>query len=387
MIKYAVTFAFFAFLLLASGCQKQPSAPEEGIHLNLELKLTKQPSGPTLFDPTAKDVGNGLRKAGRLVEAQVLMLHFDSDSGTVAVDASEYANNASLVNVQRVSSPNKSALSFNGDGSHAIINHSPELNGTKGLAVQAMVYPSGSIRTQEQILLAKHDVLDGWVVGIVSDRLFCRIRNRGIAQELIGKTILEPNSWHSFNVVVGNAMTLIVDGKQDTSISTVEPPPNSVAQLVLGAGSPSIGIFASYFSGYLDEISIQTVTEYEDFDFLRVMVMDLSAYKSPEQIYGTELWYQYESAWRDFTIDTTKTPSWEDWKRIWTSFFTVVSDQVLSIQGGFAVGTIQGVEGLNFLLVAGMRENKVIYYGFGAAVAKRDEPNTAEVQIWPAVWD
>jgi hypothetical protein len=369
-------------IVIIFGCDNHSTAPKGDVNFALEFKMVKEPPSPSLFDPRPgnQHEGRALLKASRLVEDRVLTLHCDDDtSSEIAVDASAYNNNALLRNTSIVASPNKSALAFNGNGSFAVVPHSPELNGVKGSSISAMIYPMDTIARTEQVLFSKHDLFGGYTVGLVQGRLFCRYQHITQGQQLTGNVTLTTNEWHTIRILLGEGILISVDGKPDTSAT--DSLASSSADLIIGAEQNSLN-YANFFYGYLDDIFIDTRTEYADLDLIRIAVIDLSNFDDIEKVMNSDLWRQYEHAWQDFYSDTSAVMTWENWTGIWGSYFPIISDQSLSINQGMAEGTVQGVEGLNYLLVGGVYQNKMIYEGFGYGIGKSGETTNAEIYLF-----
>ena len=150
----------------------------------------------------------------------------------------------------------------------------------------------------------------------------------------------------------------------------------------IGAGWSDYYI-AYQFWGRMDEISISTTVEYEDFDAIRVVVFNINEFASSDSFYRSESWRKYQTSYHELLVDSTRVPTWEGWKQLWTAHFDIASETVLTLDGGFARGTVRGVEGLNMIAIGGVQKNQLSYYGFGfAGVVQGRQVTEAEMEIW-----
>jgi len=385
---------FFLILSLAmwSGCSKQPGGNTDN-EIALKLELVGHPSAANIFAPG----GSVLGKAAAIVEDEVLLLHCDEDSGLVARDASAYDNDFSLYDVTRdtAEAPAEGhSLRFNGRNSYALsesydADHS-ELDGAHGLTIYMKVFPIGSDLYYEKRLLDRRDLTGGYTLGINMNHFYFSVVQSGEVITKTGTTTLAPRTWYTVVARFADGLlSLTVNGNPEgTALAFGGLISPSTRQTVIGAGWTSTsGIPTYYFNGRIDEVSIRTLVEYEDFESLRVAVIDITDYDNVNAFMGSEKWQHYQLNFYNFFSDTTKTPTWEHWKQLWSnSGFTIYSDQTLSIRGAFAEGELRGVEGWNLLALAGIQKGEITYYGTGYVCVIPGEVNEAAVQMWPASW-
>ena len=382
-IFFSFVVVLFAAILL--NCSKLPENPSSAAMINIGLtfhneKLNSQIKPELASSGTAPPLR--LAKSTRVIEAQVLTLHCDGNSDSVAVDASGYRNHARLFKVGRDSSTNGQALSFSGP-SYAIVNSKPELGGTLGFQISLNIYlfdtPFG-----EMILLDKHDYNGGYSLALLDGRLRLRVYNAGVDIRLLGSTRIEAGTWYTVAAVFdGERLTLQINGTDEASRSFTGPIPMSYAPIIFGKSVADTIRIENSFIGKMDEISIKTRTEYVDFDEIRIAVMDVSRVEPQNSPEGsdTHFFADYESEKWKF-LERNRTPAWENFRQLWISFFPIISDQRLVVKNGYAEGTVNGVDGLNLISVGAIKNNVLIYYGEGFVNAHNDEMTTKEIQMY-----
>jgi hypothetical protein len=379
-------------LAIWCGCTKQPGNTADS-EIALKLELVGHPAAANIFAPGEPALG----KSAGVVEDEVLLLHCDEDSGLVANDASAYGNDFTLYDVTRDTAAIADdgwSLRFNGRNSYALsesydTNHS-ELDGTHGLTIYMKVYPIGSDLYYEKRLLDRRDFTGGYAVGINMNHFYFSVVKSGEVITKTGTTTLAPRTWYTIVArFADGVLSLTINGNPDGEpLAFGGPVSPSTRQTVIGAGwTPTSGIPTYNFNGRIDEVSIRSAVEYEDFESLRVAVIDIADYSNVNAFMGSEKWQHYQLNFYNFFSDTTKLPTWEHWKKLWTnSGFSVYSEQTLTVRGAFAEGQVRGVEGLNLLALAGIQKGEITYYGTGYVVVVPGGINEAVVQMWPAAF-
>jgi hypothetical protein len=374
-------------LLVWSGCERTitDSAGDNVIRLN--FKEVAQPSRPSLFSP--QGIGR-LAKTSRMVTDQVVLLHCDEETGNAVLDASQYGNNANLNNVRRVDSSAtatlKKALDFQRVNSYVTLPTQNELNGTHGFTIQFYFYIKEPFLTTEQCLLDRNDASGGYTIGILRNKLYVRVKQTGKVTQVDGNTTLTTKRWYKLEAYFSSGkLGLKIDDKLDREIDFTGPITTSTRQTLLGAGWADYYI-TNQFWGRMDEISISTTVEYEDFDAIHVMVFDISEFTSIDSFYTSATWRNYQTSLHTLYEGTTKMPTtWDGWKQVLSPYFKVASETVLSVKGGFAVGTARGVDGLNMIAIGCFKNNEVTYYGSGfALVVHGHQESEAVIEIWKA---
>ncbi|HNW60621.1 MAG TPA: hypothetical protein PKI62_13155 [bacterium] len=375
----------FAAALIAAfgGCGRQSNQPEAWHTLHLHLRYGQAPGTPAFVAPGSLRRAE-LSKTARLVEDQVLLLHCDDATVSLAQDASDYHNDFSLYNIKRDSSATaalKEALILDGTSGYGLSNgygsEAAELDATQGFELSVRLRMTGPVLSREQRIFDRHDPLGGFTVGTIipagtagyTPRPYVRFKQDGIETTLVGRTSLAFDRWYKVTARYDlSKLTLLIDDKSDTSRNASGAITASSRATVLGAGWNG-DVIGYYFNGRLDEISLTTRVEYEDLDMVRLAVFDFSDFASEEAFYRSETWQQYHAALENMTADSTFVPTWDKYIRLWEKYFKVVSEQNLSVNGAFATGTVRGVEGMNALVISGIRNGVMTYYGEALVLA------------------
>jgi len=362
--------------LALAGCGEQPGQPglENAIRLNLRFL---PPGERSPFPGTGEQTGV-LAKSARLVEDQVLLLHCDDESLTVATDASSYHNDFSLYSVEYNDSENaalKKALYFNGDNSYALSmayeSKAAVLNGTHGFSLSFRMQMNSAGIMGEKRIFDRHDPAGGYTIGVITSplsytpRLFFRIKQDSVETTLTSKSVLTPGTW--FKVTANydqNRLAIFFNDKVDTTLAHRGLVSPSTRPTVLGAGWN--GDIISYaFEGLLDEISLTTTVDYYDFDQIRVAVVDISDYDNVSDFYRNKGMEMADSLYH-MEMHSSGAPTWEDYGQVFRSIgLEVVYNQNLGLDKGFATGTIRGVDGGNLIFVGAIQEGQVQYSGGG----------------------
>ncbi|NLP09732.1 hypothetical protein GX408_04955 [bacterium] len=377
-------------LLAVSACQLAPTEAEKSPQIRLSIHVADQRPEATLrntagFDPLAKAAG--------MVSDQVVLLHCDEDSGDQLIDASRYGNHAFLYNVSRIdSSANatlKKALDFARTGSYAVLQSVGELNATHGLTVDLYFYLKLPYSETEQRLLDRMDSFGGYTIAVANGRVQLQVNQSGKIMTIAGRSIPTPSTWHHLQAFVqpdSGKYGLRLNGRVEAEEPFTGVISSCSRQMLLGAGYSGASI-AYPFWGRMDEISITTRVEYIDFDALRVMVFDISAFTSLKDFSSSDAHYQYHSAFESMISDADKAPTWEMWKAILTDFFDrPASETILTVPegGAFAEGLVRGVPGLNYIVIGAVQRNQLTYVGYSALyVSAGQELTDADITIWP----
>jgi len=384
-MKYRKIVLFLSLLTaLFIGCESLITNTGRFAQLAFSFRMADAPPQHSIFHP-GEDGHSSLAKSLGLVGDTVLLLHCDADSGQVAKDASNYGNDAQLFNVQRIATPNGNGLVFNGRDSYGVIEHQPALNGTFGLVISCYIFAYNVDSTSgQQALISKSGSDAGYQLGLSDNRVIFRIaKDRGFIQ-LSSRTIIEPEKWYKVKAGFGNGtVSLSVNDNEEATMKFEAPITPSDRALWIGSSLTGLNAFTAFFNGIIDEIEIKTVTKYLDIDFVRVLVLDLSKFNTIDEFYTSDVYQRYEREYWN-VAETARVLSWEDYKRLWSNFFPVVTDQTLQIKGGYAEGLVNAAEGLNKIVVSAVKDGKVVYYGEGHAIANKERMHSAKVVMWPA---
>lgn len=385
-----ISLIAFVFLFIIVGCIKKPSGPEEGVSFLLSFKFVDQPQESLLSLASDSDLDKYpvLTKPNRLVIEDVLIFHFDENSDTVAHDATPYRHEGAIVGAEWIESPSGSALNFNGESQYVMVENESALNPTHSLELAAKFNLSNHTQPGEQAIIDKFDGIGfqdrGYTLGVLDGALFSRVAQDRQVVQVTDTLQLRNNQWYSaVGLYDGSQLRLLLDDQERAAKEMTGLLSYSDVPLVIGAGSAIEPTdFNRYFSGMIDEVRIRTGIEYEDFDIIRVAVVDLSEFERLEDFYDSQLLHDFYHEWLNFHR-IVEEPSWEDLKQLWGNFFKIASDQPLQLKGAFAEGTVIGVEGLNGIEVAAMRNGRIVYRGTEVALGKKGITTSVEISLGP----
>ena len=385
MRRAKTVLILFTLVLLFLGCQSLLMDTGEFIGLDFDFQFAKTAPAHSIFYPGQSNTlqPQPLSKTNRLVKDTVLLLHFEEDSGNVARDATTYGNNALLFNVERVPTQSGRGIFLDGSRSYAFVPNSAELDGVLGLNISFSFYPTGTSETFTQVLVSKRDQHAGYAIGLDRSRLYFGVMVNDSTVQVESTTLIEPERWYQVKAGFDRGeMSLILNGTREASTSFTGPLAHTDKALVIGAALADLATFTYFFRGYMDELEIETVTDYLDIDFIRVVVMDFSRFRNMDEFYLSPIYHDYEQEfWK--VQEKVREMTWTDYLRIWSDYFTIVTDQTLAIKGGYAEGLVNGVEGLNKIVVSAIKDGKIIYYGEGHSLAGKNKSTKAHITMWP----
>jgi len=358
--KYVLLFLFFFLITLYFGCMK---------------KL----------------------KTNRIFEDQVLLLPFEEGFGDTTYDKSIYQNHADLLNVEWVAMDQNWAIAISENNSYARVNSTPVLNGTHGVKISVRILMFETTTRRERIIIDKHGTAGGYTLGVAQDgRPFFRIRQNLKTTELVSDSILTVNKWYTIKAVFSaKPAYLSINEKTDTT-GVAGLLPLTYAPLIVGAENDLAGLFINNFNGLIDDVTLRTTVEYEDFDFIRVAIIDGNQLIHKDSLRNismeniSEFFYRFDF-WRNYTneLDSVlyrhteeKPPVWADIRHVWDNFFTVLGEQNLIIKGGYAEGTLNGIQGLNLITVGALRNGIILYYGEGFVLGVKDKSTQAHINLY-----
>ena len=373
---------------------KKPNAPSGFVTFDLDLEFHNQP--PHSQSGKAGPVPD-LFKTNKIIEDQVLLLPFEKGFGDTAYDQSIYQNHAELVNVVWYGDNQNKYVNISESGSYLRIYSNPVLNGTHGIKISARIYMSYDITTsRDRIIIDKHNINGGYTLGVGQDgRPFFRIRQNLQMTELISDSVLTADKWYTIRAgFSANPASLTIHEKTDSSgVSGLLP--FTYAPLIIGAENLA-GLYTNNFYGLIDDVSITTSVDYVDFDLIRVAVIDANQLINRDSLRTVDvsnLWeFHRFDFWLDYTSDRDsilynytgdKPPNWTDMRQVWDEYFKVLNEQNLVIKGGFAEGTLNGIEGLNLLMVGALRNGILLYYGEGFVIGINDKNTSAHIDLYP----
>ena len=361
----------FAILLLLTGCMQSPPVTPEGVP-SLELKL---------------DFSGALHKTDGLVQLPVFDLEYNVSQGFY--DDSDFHHELSTYSIENgdVYNGNVSA-DFAGFSYMQIMDSYNRFTGINGFQISITYNMTDSTNTN-QILVEKMDSQNlGYRIGLQHRVPYLLIRPTVDESLLLTATgPLAVNQWHTIKATYQPRLPyMTLTGQVDTTIvpdTTLGV--NGYAPLMVGNSFYNSGLG---FIGMISDIKMSANLEFEDFDQVRVAVMDantMARNSSLPDMTSQEMYsyfnsyqsYQDSTGWYDVTedlyhleSDTTDPNRKYDlgaWREVWDKHFVILSEQNLVVKNGFAEGIVNGVPGLNLVAVGALRGEKLIYYGYGFA--------------------
>ena len=186
---------------------------------------------------------------------EVLVLHFDEGSGTIARDSSGYGNDGTIYGATWVDGKYGEALSFDGIDDYIEVPDSDSLDITDAITIEAWVKPSpGDYRT-----IVSKGYLESYALRIARDSepimaFFTLDPNNPHAIAGTYNNIANNQWWHIAGTYDGNHVRLYINGELDDSeaytgtITTLSTP--------LRIGKLSGTTKTECFNGIIDEVSI-----------------------------------------------------------------------------------------------------------------------------------
>jgi len=389
-IDHKLALCCLTLVWLFTGCMQKPTDPAGQVWIDLKLN----------YRDDSEHVP-GLLKANRLIDDQVLLLNFNEGSGDSVYDQSPYQNHAVLNDSTIWGSLDlKSSISIESRESYAAIYSNPVLNGTHGLTIATTLYLYYESVTGERIIVDKHDDNGGYTLGIDrGNHLFLRVRNDLREKEVVSDSVLSAGQWHTI-IAKYTTRPLAVTVLRQTDTDTTGMPatlPLTWSPLIIGAANNQSGLYINPLQGLIDNLSITTTSNFVDFDFVRVAVMDLNKFIQSDSLRRMSIdslmayFSKHDSTAVRYIremhrifhreLENAPVPTWATLRYLWDSYFTVISEQNLRIDGGFAAGTINGIPGLNLIAVSALRNNIPVYYGEALVWGRKDHIATVAVDM------
>jgi hypothetical protein len=371
---------FYIFVLLLLGmsiaCQKHSIPPQNTPQIDLQFKFQNEPF------PYDQKPGS-LSKENEVVKATVLSLNFEEVSLDTAFDASVYANNTFLENISKGESGTGKSLIFHGSSSYANVPDDPELDGAHGFIITADV-KFNEISSTFQTIMAKSGLIGGYVLGVQSGNFYLYVNDVRENIILKGNARILPDQWMQIRAGFdGEKLFLAVNGEPDNSMAFTGTIPKNNNDLLIGASPAATVGMKDYFFGEMDNIKLETWTDYIDLDVIRVSVYDVSVFKNADSLYSSAKFDDFYSE-KNIYWERSRLITWTTLTDLYQSFFPIVSQQNLIIIDGYAEGVITGVEGLNVISVAAIKDEVVTYYGEGIIYIHRDRIDKVELTMYKA---
>ena len=377
----------YILLVLFLGCADFSSSPEQLPTINLDLHFNPGQPVPKSSQNSSNDV---LNKTQGSAIATVLLLNCNGSDSTTAFDYSVYANHAYLHNVKRFyqESDQKRGLTFEGDA-YAQVYNADELNPKKDFYISAQINLFSSVSDYEVFILHKMTYNGGYAFGLFQNRLFFRAIVDGSTYQVEGRTVLDSETWYKVGAAfVNDSLRIFVNDRQENALHVPGSIATSYGELVIGAASYTTADYGQFFYGQMDDIQIRQTLEFYDFDIVRVAVADLSAFVNLDSLYNSPVYTNYYRKFEEAMHNTEdRVLSWNVLRTIWNEYFLLISDNALEIKNGYAEGTVYGVEGLNFINVAALIGDKVIYFGNSVFVGRKDVSQTLTIEMWQTFYE
>ena len=369
---YIIFIVFIGFLL---ACQRNSFNPQQNSQIDLSFKFNNEPF------PVEQKPGS-LSKQSQIVKAKVLSLNCDGASPDTANDASSYSNIAFLTNLTREESTTGKSLSFNGTSSYAHVSNSVELDGIYGFTISADIKFSG-ISSSFQTIIEKTGIAGGYLLGVRSGNLYLYVNEGVTSIELKGNVRINPDQWMNVKAGFdGENLFIIVNNEPDVSQTFSGTIPKNYSDLYIGAMRSATSM-TDFFIGQMDNILLETRIDYIDLDVIRVSVIDVSVFDTADSLYTSNKYEGFYSERITFW-KRNRQITWTGLTDLYQAFFPIISQQNLVIKDGFAEGVITGVEGLNMITVAAIKDEIVTYYGDGVIFIHRDKIEKVEITMYQA---
>jgi hypothetical protein len=114
------------------------------------------------------------------------------------------------------------------------------------------------------------------------------------------------------------------------------------------------------------------------YNLARVMVVDLSLYDSWTEFTQSADWQEYVTA-RTQWVTYGNTNSWAEWKGFIGDFFTILTDQTLTMNADSARGVVTGAIGYNRIIVSMTQGDVIEYWGEGDAYGEKDRTTNVTI--------
>lgn len=186
--------------------------------------------------------------AGGLVAAYA----FAEGSGTMTADRSGNNNSGTLSNtVWTTQGKFGSALIFNGTNAKVTIPDAAWLHLTKGMTLEAWVYPATMATSWADVIMKQGD--DYYLAGSSQSTGGVPATGGTYTTPLYAASSLPPNAWsHLAATYDGTMMRLYVNGIQAGSRANTNTMSNSNGPLSIGGDA----LFGQYFNGRIDEVRV-----------------------------------------------------------------------------------------------------------------------------------
>ena len=377
----------YILLVLFLGCADFSSSPEQLPTINLDLHFNPGQPVPKSSQNSSNDV---LNKTQGSAITTVLLLNCNGSDSTKAFDSSIYANDAYLYNVKRFyqESDQKRGLTFEGDA-HAQVYNADELNPQKDFYISAQINLFSSVSDYEVFILHKMTYNGGYAFGLFQNRLFFRAIIDGSTYQVEGRTVLDNETWYKVGAAfVNDSLRIFVNDKQENALHVPGTISTSYGELIIGAASYTTADYGQFFYGQMDDIQIKQTFDFYDFDLIRAAVFDLSNFANVDSFHNSVVYNNFDRKYYDIIYHgDQQVLSWNILQSLWNEFFLIVADQSLEIKNGYAEGAVNGVEGLNFVLVAAIQGERVLFFGYKVVAARKDVTQPFTIEMWQTFYE
>ncbi|MFQ6115102.1 MAG: hypothetical protein ACE5NG_13645 [bacterium] len=124
---------------------------------------------------------------------------------------------------------------------------------------------------------------------------------------------------------------------------------------------------------------LKKIADFFTIDQAMVMILDFSAYDTSAQYFASEDYKEYVKTRDSWPGDLSQ---WAEWEKLLGDYFRIVVDQSLNMEKDRAKGTVSGVIGLNYIVVALIESGKIQYWGEGEVKARAGEIAHALIYVW-----
>lgn len=227
----------------------------------------------------------------------------------------------------------------------------------------------------------KTSIAGGYWLGIENGLMTFKIELA--REEIVVRSMraIQPGIWTKIDAgFTGTGLYLKIDDGERIATSFAGPVPSNINPLYIGASMTGI-IPQQHFYGALGVLSIFAATEYVDIEEVNIAVLDLTKFENSDSLLHYDQILNFDTYRRDL-VDRALTIPWAGLYEIMRNHFPVVTRATFAVKSGVVEGTIQGVQGLNFIAVAAVWKGNVTYYGEALFYARRDRENAIDITLY-----
>ena len=125
--------------------------------------------------------------------------------------------------------------------------------------------------------------------------------------------------------------------------------------------------------------SMAKIRANQEIDLVRVLILDLSEFDSLQVLLDSDDYHDYKHVRDSWEGDLT---NWSEWEKLLGDYFKIIVNQNLTIESDSAKGSLTGVIGLNYFVIAMLKDGKVRYWGEGPVEGKEDHTEQVTINVY-----